>query len=85
MVIRRFKCGWRVEPGDTNSLIALLDRLSTSPCWIEEQGRRARLAFEKHYDMQRGVDRVAGLLGLKLKGAETAAAEPQTDTVRLCS
>jgi colanic acid biosynthesis glycosyl transferase WcaI len=63
ILIRRFECGWRVEPGATQSLIDLLETLAARPDWIRERGTRARLAFERHYDRSRGVARVAAILG----------------------
>ncbi|MGD1095590.1 MAG: glycosyltransferase family 4 protein [Bryobacteraceae bacterium] len=70
-IIERFHCGWRIEPGDTHSLAALLDHLESSRHLIYEAGDRARTAFDQHYDRPLGVARVARILGL-----ETAVTQP---------
>jgi colanic acid biosynthesis glycosyl transferase WcaI len=63
ILIRRFGCGWRIEPGATQSLIEVLETLAARPDWIRERGVRARNAFERYYDLSHGVARVAAILG----------------------
>jgi glycosyltransferase involved in cell wall biosynthesis len=63
LLIERFQCGWQVEPGDTAALVALLERLSDSRESTGLCGRRARAAFDRHYDLPDGVARVAAALG----------------------
>jgi colanic acid biosynthesis glycosyl transferase WcaI len=62
ILIRRFGCGWSVEPGATVSLIDLLETLAGHPDWICERGISARRAFERYYDLSHGVARVAAIL-----------------------
>jgi glycosyltransferase involved in cell wall biosynthesis len=64
LLIRRFGCGWHVEAGATEELIALLERLSADWELIRLSGLRAREAFDRHYDLSIGVARVAAALGL---------------------
>ena len=63
-ILRKFRCGWQVNPGDAASLIRLLKRLEADRDLIREAGRRARWAFEAHYERSIGVDRVLTILGL---------------------
>jgi len=64
LMIRRFECGWQIDPGDTESLVTLLERLYANREEIDLAGRRARLALELHYDMPDGLAQVAEVLGL---------------------
>ncbi len=64
ILIRRFDCGWQIDPGDSESLVVLLESLAENREAIWASGRRARRAFEQHYDLPHGVARVAALLGL---------------------
>jgi len=64
-IIERFRCGWQVEPGDVEGLVALLDSLAAHPELAHEAGRRARRAFVEHYDRPMGVARISGILGLR--------------------
>lgn len=63
-MIRRFECGWEVRCGDTEELVALLERLYGDRSLIGEAGARSRQAFLQHYDKPVGVERVCNLLGL---------------------
>ncbi len=47
--IERFRCGWRVEPGDEAGLLLLLEILAAQPELVREAGRRAYAAFQQHY------------------------------------
>jgi glycosyltransferase involved in cell wall biosynthesis len=67
LLIRRFDCGWQVDPGDTESLFRLLEYLQTNREAIELSGRRARQALELHYDVSNGVARIAEVLGLHIE------------------
>ena len=63
-IIEMHECGWHVEPGDSASLITLLEMLSVRRELIEEAGARARKAFERNYDRSIGVARINKVLGL---------------------
>lgn len=63
LVVQRFGCGWQVDPGADESLIALLERLAGDPALVSQRGFRARNAFERHYTLQQGVNRIAAILG----------------------
>jgi glycosyltransferase involved in cell wall biosynthesis len=78
IIIRRFNCGWQVDPGDSRALITLLEKLSLEREAIDLCGSRARTAFEKYYDLPRGVDRIAAILGI---GGPVSAqmAEPEAE------
>jgi len=64
LLIERFQCGWQIDPGDVQGLIALLERLivSREEAWV--CGERGRAAFDRHYDLPHGVARVAAALGV---------------------
>ncbi len=64
VLIRRFQCGWQIDPGDLSSLIALLESLSARREAAWTHGQRARAAFDRHYDVFHGVSRVMAALGL---------------------
>jgi colanic acid biosynthesis glycosyl transferase WcaI len=64
LLVRRSACGWHVDPGDTESLIQLLERLHANREEISIRGRQARSTFELSYDLPHGVERVAALIGL---------------------
>ena len=65
-IVERFRCGWHIEPGDVDGLVALLELLKGHPEEVVAAGRRARAAFEEHYDRPIGVVRICGILGLKV-------------------
>lgn len=81
LLIRRFNCGWQVNAGDTESLIDLLESLSANRESVLLRGRRAHRAFELHYDLPHGVNRVAAALGLE--PLMEPAAERSGETVDL--
>ena len=60
--IRRFNCGWHIEPGDSDSLNDLLLHLSKNRHLISEAGARARTAFEQGFDQKIGVARILRIL-----------------------
>jgi glycosyltransferase involved in cell wall biosynthesis len=66
-IVERFRCGWHVEPGDMDGLVALLDRLARYPEDLRAAGARAREAFEEHYDLPIGVARITSILGLPVE------------------
>jgi glycosyltransferase involved in cell wall biosynthesis len=65
-LIRRFGCGWRVEPGDVEGFIAILEWLSEHPGEVEQAGQKAYAAFEAHYDRPAGVQRIGQIIGVNL-------------------
>jgi colanic acid biosynthesis glycosyl transferase WcaI len=68
LLIRRFRCGWQIDPGDRTSVVELLEWLSANRGEIQVRGQRARQAFDRHYDLPHGVARIAAALALpKLK------------------
>ena len=64
LIVQRFACGWQVDPGAGGSLIHLLERLYGDSALVSQRGARAREAFERHYTLSQGVNRVAAILGL---------------------
>ena len=62
--IRRYGCGWRIDPGDIDGLVRLLERLDADRKAVRDAGRRSREAFEQHYDLPIGVQRIIDILGL---------------------
>ena len=70
-IIDRFRCGWQVDPGDVRGLVSLLDRLASQREELQAVGRRARAAFEEHYDRPAGVARIRVVLGVSTHGSTT--------------
>lgn len=62
--IRRYGCGWRIEPGDIHGLVHLLEHLEADREAVLNAGSRSREAFEQHYDLPVGVQRIINILGL---------------------
>jgi colanic acid biosynthesis glycosyl transferase WcaI len=69
-LIEQHRCGWQVECGNTPALIALLRELHLDRSAMAAAGARARLAFERDYDLRIGVARIAGILGLASNAAD---------------
>jgi len=63
-LLERHECGWRIEPGDVESMVALLKRLEQDRSLVRDSGARARRAFEECYDRPIGVTRILSILGL---------------------
>jgi glycosyltransferase involved in cell wall biosynthesis len=74
-LIRRFGCGWHVEPGDVAGLAAVLRRLAEDSGEVEAAGARGYPAFREYYDRPTGVGRIVGILGAARVGAGAALAE----------
>lgn len=62
-LIRKFGCGWQVEPGDVAGLVAVLRRLAENFGEVEAAGARAYAAFQEFYDRPAGVGRICAILG----------------------
>ena len=50
LLIARHGCGWQIEPGDSNGLLALLKHLTVHPDEIATAGAQARRVFLDLYD-----------------------------------
>lgn len=72
--IVRYDCGWRIDPGDTEGLVLLLERLEANRDLVRSAGERAREAFEQHHDLPVAVRRVINILGLSHPDAHTSIA-----------
>ncbi len=64
LLIQEHHAGWRLANGDVEGLVACLRALRERPEAYQEAGRRARLAFEEHYDLKMGVRRFLQAIGL---------------------
>jgi glycosyltransferase involved in cell wall biosynthesis len=73
-LIRRFGCGWQVEPGDVAGLVAVLRRQVENSDEVEAAGARGYAAFREHFDRAAGVGRICAILGARV-GAEAVLAE----------
>lgn len=62
--IRRFDCGWQIQPGDADGLENLLLHLNGNRRLLLEAGGRARTAFEQNFDLPIGVARIQQILGV---------------------
>ena len=61
-LIRKFGCGWQVEPGDVAGLVAVLRRLAEDFKEVRAAGARAHAAFCEFYDRPAGVERICGIV-----------------------
>jgi glycosyltransferase involved in cell wall biosynthesis len=61
-VIERNSCGWQIDPGDTDSLVALLEVLAGNPEIARRAGAHARQAFLESYGRAAGVSRICEIL-----------------------
>jgi glycosyltransferase involved in cell wall biosynthesis len=64
LVIKEHDCGWQVDCGDVQGLIALLEKLFEDRRLIRDAGARARQVFIQHYDLVHGVTRISNILRL---------------------
>jgi colanic acid biosynthesis glycosyl transferase WcaI len=64
LLIERTGCGWQIDPGDSETLVHLLERLIAGRQEISTRGYKARQVFEETYDVSHGVARIAAALGL---------------------
>ncbi|HKF47790.1 MAG TPA: glycosyltransferase family 4 protein [Terracidiphilus sp.] len=60
--IQRFNCGWRIEPGDVDSLTKLLLSLNQDRSIIVEAGKLARAAFDAHFDSCVSIPRLTAVI-----------------------
>ena len=60
--IQRFQCGWHILPGDVDGLESLLISLHENRQLLIEAGRRARTAFERHFDRAIGVGQIRNVI-----------------------
>jgi len=65
-IIRRFDCGWHIEPGDALGLISLLETLDLHRDLIASAGARARRVFEENYDRSIGIANICKVLGIEV-------------------
>ena len=70
-IISRFDCGWRLDCGDVDGLVATLTMLLSRPNLVQEAGSRARDAFLAHYDREQSVKRLARAIEARLPGARS--------------
>ena len=63
-IIQQHGCGWHIDPGDSDSLVRLLQQLEGDRDLVKKAGARARDAFEKHYEKSLGAGRLLSILGL---------------------
>ncbi len=61
-IIRRFDCGWQIDPGDVDGLVGVLQRLEANRWLVHSAGQRARQAFLENYDREIGVRRIAAIV-----------------------
>lgn len=61
-ILEKFHCGWQVDPGDSGSVIQLLDMLAMHPEVVARAGARARAAFEARYDRPAALRRILDVL-----------------------
>jgi glycosyltransferase involved in cell wall biosynthesis len=64
LIIERFRCGWQIDPGDSDALVSLLHLLAADPDLARQAGDRARQAFLDHYDLPIGIERICSILGI---------------------
>jgi glycosyltransferase involved in cell wall biosynthesis len=83
--INQFQCGWRIEPGDADALISLLEKLADNRQSVREPGRRAREIFEQYFDRAIGVARISAAIhsGFASAHAGISDAKPATSQITL--
>lgn len=72
-IIRRHQCGWQNDPGDTATLIALLQHLAVNQNLVRDAGARARESFLRNYDLPKGVANISNIMGLSAYPCSSAA------------
>lgn len=65
LLIRRFRCGWQIDPGDWKSVAKLLESVALNRNELRVLGGRARSAFDGYYDLPQGVGRIAAVLSMR--------------------
>jgi colanic acid biosynthesis glycosyl transferase WcaI len=60
--IRKFHCGWHIQPGDVDGLESLLMQLRTDRYLLYEAGRRAREAFESEFDSEASLAAIKSVI-----------------------
>jgi glycosyltransferase involved in cell wall biosynthesis len=66
-IIEHFHCGWQIDVGNSEAVVALLHRLLEQPNEIMAAGERAREALTKNFDRPLGVARIISILGFEDK------------------
>lgn len=61
-IIEKSGCGWRIDCGDVNGLVSLLEILNAHRELVREAGTRGRAAFADRYDLPQGVSRIQEIL-----------------------
>jgi colanic acid biosynthesis glycosyl transferase WcaI len=61
-LVRRHDCGVAIAPGDSETLTAMLRRLSETPQKVSEMGARARQMLDAHFTRKQGLARWRRLL-----------------------
>ena len=64
LTIKQFQCGWHIECGRGEELVSLLRIQADNPRLVSEAGARARRAFQDHFALPLGVDRICRILGV---------------------
>jgi colanic acid biosynthesis glycosyl transferase WcaI len=62
-LVREHDCGWSLAPGSGAAIPAFLDDLRADRAQIAAAGRRARLAYERHYSRSNALARWRAALG----------------------
>ncbi|MDQ2777579.1 MAG: glycosyltransferase family 4 protein [Acidobacteriota bacterium] len=70
-IIRRFRCGWHLECGDSEGLVLLLRLLAEDRSQVVNAAYRARQAFLAHYDRPLGVSRICDVIGASVEQEPT--------------
>ncbi len=75
LIAARHGCGWRIDPGDVDSLLELLEQLAAQPELIHRAGARAHAVFSRSNDRHPGVTRILHILDgtFQAPGATTRA------------
>lgn len=66
-IIQQFDCGWFVEAGDSEKLVALLRLLAIRPDLVRDAGLRARHAFVDNFDRGLALAKISAILGVREK------------------
>ena len=64
LTVRQYRCGWHVDCGRVDDLVALLRSLAEHPDMVADASACARETFLKHFELRVGVDRICRILGI---------------------
>lgn len=62
-LVRKHRCGWQIDCGDSAASISLLRKLAANQAEVIAAGERAREALLEFYDLPLGVENICRIVG----------------------